>query len=119
MRFFVFNIVPTFIEIFMVVGILLYNYGWGFALITLSAVLAYVWFSVAATEWRTKFVREANIADSASNNRAVDSLLNFETVKYLPTKNLRCSVTTMNSKSGSPLGAKTACRYSPSMEVKR
>ncbi|MEJ6540441.1 MAG: ABC transporter ATP-binding protein/permease [Halioglobus sp.] len=82
MRFFVFNIVPTFIEIFMVVGILLYNYGWGFALITLSAVLAYVWFSVAATEWRTKFVREANIADSASNNRAVDSLLNFETVKY-------------------------------------
>ena len=82
MRFFVFNIVPTFIEIFMVVGILLYNYGWGFALITLSAVLAYVWFSIAATEWRTKFVREANIADSASNNRAVDSLLNFETVKY-------------------------------------
>ena len=82
MRFFVFNIVPTFIEIFMVVGILLYNYGWGFAMITLSAVLAYVWFSVAATEWRTKFVREANIADSASNNRAVDSLLNFETVKY-------------------------------------
>ena len=82
MRFFVFNIVPTFIEIFMVVGILLYNYGWGFALITLTAVLAYVWFSIAATEWRTKFVREANVADSASNNRAVDSLLNFETVKY-------------------------------------
>ena len=82
MRFFVFNIVPTFIEIFMVVGILLYNYGWGFALITLTAVVAYVWFSIAATEWRTKFVREANIADSASNNRAVDSLLNFETVKY-------------------------------------
>ena len=82
MRFFVFNIVPTFIEIFMVVGILFYNYGWGFALITLTAVIAYVWFSIAATEWRTKFVREANIADSASNNRAVDSLLNFETVKY-------------------------------------
>ena len=82
MRFFVFNIVPTFIEIFMVVGILLFNYGWGFALITLVAVIAYVWFSVAATEWRTQFVRDANIADSASNNRAVDSLLNFETVKY-------------------------------------
>jgi len=82
MRFFVFNIVPTFIEIFMVVGILLFNYGWGFALITLVAVIAYVWFSVAATEWRTQFVRDANTADSASNNRAVDSLLNFETVKY-------------------------------------
>lgn len=82
MRFFVFNIVPTFIEIFLVVGILLYNYGWGFALITLVSVLAYVWFSVIATEWRTRFVREANIADSATNTRAVDSLLNFETVKY-------------------------------------
>ncbi|MCB1704891.1 MAG: ABC transporter ATP-binding protein/permease [Halioglobus sp.] len=82
MRFFVFNIVPTFIEIFMVVGILLYKYGWGFALITLLAVVLYTWFSVAATEWRTKFVREANLADSASNTRAVDSLLNFETVKY-------------------------------------
>lgn len=82
MRFFVFNIVPTFIEIFMVVGILLFNYGWGFALITLVAVVLYTWFSVAATEWRTQFVREANIADSASNTRAVDSLLNFETVKY-------------------------------------
>ena len=82
MRFFVFNIVPTFIEIFMVVGILLFKYGWGFALITLLAVVLYTWFSVAATEWRTQFVREANLADSASNTRAVDSLLNFETVKY-------------------------------------
>jgi ATP-binding cassette subfamily B protein len=82
MRFFVFNIVPTFIEIFMVVGILLFEYGPGFALITLVAVILYTWFSIATTEWRTQFVREANIADSASNTRAVDSLINFETVKY-------------------------------------
>lgn len=82
MRFFIFNIVPTFIEIFMVVGIFLFKYGWGFALITTVAVITYVSFSIVATEWRTKFVREANIADSASNTRAVDSLLNFETVKY-------------------------------------
>jgi ATP-binding cassette subfamily B protein len=82
MRFFVFNIVPTFIEIFMVVGILWFNYGWGFAAITLVSVVLYTWFSIAATEWRTQFVREANMADSASNTRAVDSLLNFETVKY-------------------------------------
>jgi ATP-binding cassette, subfamily B, heavy metal transporter len=82
MRFFVFNIVPTFVEIFMVVGILFFNYGWGFAMITLVAVMVYVWYSIAATEWRTQFVRDANMADSASNARAVDSLLNFETVKY-------------------------------------
>lgn len=82
MRFFVFNIAPTFIEIMLVVGILLFNYGWGFALITLIAVTSYVLYSVYATEWRTRFVREANKADSASNTRAIDSLLNYETVKY-------------------------------------
>ncbi len=82
MRFFVFNIAPTFIEIMLVVGILLFNYGWGFALITLLAVVSYVFFSVYATEWRTRFVRQANQADSASNTRALDSLLNYETVKY-------------------------------------
>ena len=51
-------------------------------MITLVAVIAYGWFSLRATEWRTQFVREMNEADSASNTRAVDSLLNFETVKY-------------------------------------
>ncbi len=82
MRFFVFNIAPTIFEIAMVVGILLFNYGISFALITLVSVTAYGLFSLRATEWRTQFVREMNEADSASNTRAVDSLLNFETVKY-------------------------------------
>lgn len=82
MRFMVFNIVPTVIEIALVVGILFYNYGWPFALITLLAVFAYGAFSVVATEWRTEFVREAAKADSQSNTRAIDSLLNYETVKY-------------------------------------
>lgn len=82
MRFFVFNIVPTLFEIAMVVGILLFNYGVSFAVITLVSVTAYGLFSLRATEWRTRFVREMNEADSASNTRAVDSLLNFETVKY-------------------------------------
>jgi ATP-binding cassette subfamily B protein len=50
--------------------------------VTLVSVIAYGWFSFGATEWRTRFVREMNEADSASNTRAVDSLLNFETVKY-------------------------------------
>ncbi len=82
MRFFVFNIAPTLLEISMVVGILLYNYSLSYALITLASVLAYGLFSLRATEWRTQFVREMNNADSASNTRALDSLLNFETVKY-------------------------------------
>jgi ABC-type transport system involved in Fe-S cluster assembly fused permease/ATPase subunit len=82
MRFMVFNIIPTLIEIIMVVGILFFNYGIWFALITLSSIVFYVGYSVYATDWRTRFIREANKADSSSNTRAIDSLLNYETVKY-------------------------------------
>lgn len=82
MRFMVFNIVPTLLEIALVIGLLLYNYSAWFALITLVAVVAYVAYSVVATDWRTGYVRAANKADSQSNSRAVDSLLNYETVKY-------------------------------------
>lgn len=82
MRFMVFNIGPTLLEIAMVVGILLYNYGLTFAVVILSAVILYVTFSIKATDWRTKYVKELNQADNHSNTRAVDSLLNFETVKY-------------------------------------
>jgi ATP-binding cassette subfamily B protein len=82
MRFFVFNIIPTLFEIAMVVGILLFSYGVSFAVITLVSVIVYGLFSLRATQWRTRFVREMNEADSASNTRAMDSLLNYETVKY-------------------------------------
>lgn len=82
MRFMIFNIIPTLIEIVMVVGILLFNYGIWFALITLVSILLYVAYSVYATDWRTRYIREANKADSSSNTRAIDSLLNYETVKY-------------------------------------
>lgn len=82
LRFMVFNIVPTLFEIAMVIGVLLINYSVWFALVTFIAVVAYVAWSVIATDWRTAYVRAANLADSQSNTRAVDSLLNFETVKY-------------------------------------
>ncbi|WP_020683048.1 ABCB family ABC transporter ATP-binding protein/permease [Marinobacterium rhizophilum] len=82
MRFMVFNIVPTLLEIALVIGLLLVNYSAWFALITLIAVVVYVAYSVVATDWRTGYVRAANKADSQSNSRAVDSLLNYETVKY-------------------------------------
>jgi ATP-binding cassette, subfamily B, heavy metal transporter len=82
LRFMVFNIVPTLFEIALVVGVLLVNYSVWFALTTLVAVVLYVAWSVVATDWRTGYVRAANQADSQSNSRAVDSLLNFETVKY-------------------------------------
>ncbi|MDO6447236.1 ABC transporter ATP-binding protein/permease [Colwellia sp. 1_MG-2023] len=82
MRFMVFSVVPTLIEIVMVVSILLVNYGLWFAVITTASIVLYVLYSVYATNWRTKYIRAANKADSSSNTRAIDSLLNYETVKY-------------------------------------
>lgn len=82
MRFMIFNIIPTLLEIVMVIGILFVNYGIWFALITATSIIVYVLYSVKATNWRTEFIREANKADSSSNTRAIDSLLNYETVKY-------------------------------------
>jgi len=82
MRFMVFNIVPTMLEIVMVIIIFHIKYGIWFSLITLISVVIYISYSVYATELRTRFVRAANKADSSSNTRAIDSLLNYETVKY-------------------------------------
>ena len=82
MRFMVFNIGPTLLEIAFVVGILFTQYGAKFALIILCSVILYVFFSMKATDWRTRYVREVNQADNQTNTRAVDSLLNYETVKY-------------------------------------
>ncbi|MBU3071114.1 ABC transporter ATP-binding protein/permease [Aestuariicella sp. G3-2] len=82
LRFMVFNIVPTLLEIGMVIGLLLWNYQVWYAVIVGVAVVCYVAYSIMATEWRTRFVREANQAESQTSTRAIDSLLNYETVKY-------------------------------------
>ncbi|HVT35469.1 MAG TPA: ABC transporter transmembrane domain-containing protein, partial [Nevskiaceae bacterium] len=82
LRFMLFNIIPTLLEIGMVAAILLVKYGSEFAVIIGGAVGLYIFLSVAITEWRTKYVREANQLDSRAQTRAVDSLLNYETVKY-------------------------------------
>ena len=82
LRFFIFNIAPTLFEIAMVATILWVNYGAQYALVVLLSVMAYGSFSFRATSWRTQYVREVNRADSDSQTRAVDSLLNYETVKY-------------------------------------
>lgn len=82
MRFMIFNIIPTLFEVLVVIGIFFFNYGSMFALIIVLAIFSYGLYSVIATEKRTRFVREVNEADSATNNRAIDSLLNYETVKY-------------------------------------
>ena len=82
LRFALFTILPTLLELALVMGVLWRVYELNFALIALAAVIAYVAWSVRVTDWRTRFVREANERDSQANARALDSLLNFETVKY-------------------------------------
>ena len=82
MRFMIFSILPALIEIFLVLIILLSKYGMTFALTTLTSIVVYIVFSVKVTEWRKSFLRATNKADSESNSRAIDSLLNYETVKY-------------------------------------
>lgn len=82
MRFLMFNIVPTLLEILAVAVIFSVLFSPVYALITVVAVALYIFFTVYVTEWRNKFIREANQADNTTNSRAIDSLLNYETVKY-------------------------------------
>ncbi len=77
-----YSILPTLVEIGLVLSILLVKYDWGFALITLSSLALYIGFTVFVTNWRTTFRREVNDLDSQANIKAIDSLLNYETVKY-------------------------------------
>ena len=82
LRFMLFNILPTMLEIFLVCGILWYLYGALFGLVTFVALAIYIVWTTSVTEWRLKFRRSMNETDNQATTRAVDSLLNFETVKY-------------------------------------
>ncbi|KAM6527816.1 Iron-sulfur clusters transporter atm1, mitochondrial [Fusarium falciforme] len=78
----VFHILPTALEISMVCGILTYNYGAKFAALTVLTMVSYSAFTIWTTAWRTKFRRQANAADNRASTVAVDSLINYEAVKY-------------------------------------
>jgi ATP-binding cassette subfamily B protein len=80
--FSLYSIIPTLIELALVLGYFSYAYDIAFVLVTFVALVCYVVFTVKVTEWRTHFRREMNSLDSKANQRAVDALINFETVKY-------------------------------------
>ncbi len=82
LNFTLFNILPTLVEIFLVAGVLLKKYDWYFAAITFGTIVIYIGFTLGVTEWRMVFRRTMNNMDSEASTRAVDSLLNYETVKY-------------------------------------
>jgi len=80
--FTLFSILPTLVEIGLVAAILVARYDWTFIAITLTALTLYIAATILITDWRTNFRRQMNELDSKANTRAIDSLLNYETVKY-------------------------------------
>jgi len=87
LRYVIFNVVPTFIEIILVTIILLNLYGYFYALITIITIAIYVILTFAITQWRVQFRRDMNSADNSVSTKMIDSLLNFETVKYFNNEN--------------------------------
>ncbi len=82
LRFSLFNTAPTALEILMVCGVLAYSFGWLYVAVIAVTVIAYLWFTYWATERRIGIRRTMNDADNDAGTKAIDSLLNFETVKY-------------------------------------
>lgn len=81
-RFLLFNIGPTLLQLTLAGIAFWVAYSWEFALIAVGVVVAYIWFTVVTTEWRLRFRRDMNTKDTEANSKAIDSLLNYETVKY-------------------------------------
>lgn len=82
LNYLIFNIVPTIAELLLIIGILLFNYDPIFTLITLATVAVYIAFTFAMMDWRVKYRHEMNALESEANTQAIDSLVNYETVKY-------------------------------------
>lgn len=82
LQFMTFNIVPTILEIALVAGILVWKFDVAFALVVTGTIVGYIVYTLAVTEWRTVYRREMNDRDTEANTKAIDSLLNYETVKY-------------------------------------
>src|SRR5262245_51347201 len=82
LTYFIFSIIPVILEFSLVAAVLVAKFDWRFAAITFGAVVVYIAFTIGITEWRMEIRRRANELDSRANTRAIDSLLNYETVKY-------------------------------------
>jgi ATP-binding cassette, subfamily B, heavy metal transporter len=88
LSFLLFNILPTLLEICLVTGILLYRFDFVFALVAIGTIGTYIAYTLLITDWRVKYRRDMNEKDAEANTKAVDSLLNYETVKYFGNEEL-------------------------------
>ena len=80
--------IPTIIELAFIAGLVVFYFGWNFVVIIVVTVVTYIWFTIKATNWRIEIRRELNDADTEANAKTVDSLLNYETVKYFGNEEL-------------------------------
>src|SRR5258708_19564893 len=76
------QLVPTIMEVLMIAAVLLYQFDWRYVVVIAVTVAIYMWHTYLATEWRIGIRRKMNESDSDANTKAIDSLLNYETVKY-------------------------------------
>jgi ATP-binding cassette subfamily B protein len=81
-RMVILQLVPTIVELALIVGVLLWQFDWRYVVVILATVALYMWFTYVATEWRIGIRRKMNESDTDANTKAIDSLLNYETVKY-------------------------------------
>jgi ABC-type transport system involved in Fe-S cluster assembly fused permease/ATPase subunit len=82
MRTGILNLLPTLLEFVLIAGVLLFFFNWLYVVVIVVTVVVYMWFTFSATEWRITIRREMNESDTDANTKAIDSLLNYETVKY-------------------------------------
>ena len=81
-RMVILQLVPTIVEVAMIAAVLLYQFDWRYVVVILITVAFYMWYTYIATEWRIGIRRKMNESDTDANTKAIDSLLNYETVKY-------------------------------------
>jgi ATP-binding cassette subfamily B protein len=81
-RMVILQLIPTIVEVVMITGVLLYEFDWRYVVVIVITVALYMWYTYLATEWRIGIRRKMNESDSDANTKAIDSLLNYETVKY-------------------------------------
>jgi len=87
-RFTILNTLPTILEFALYAGIFAWNYGWTYVAVIAVTVWAYSWFTIRASDWRIQIRRDMNDSDTDANSKAIDSLLNYETVKYFGNENM-------------------------------
>src|SRR3979411_2573706 len=81
-RMVILQLVPTIVEVMLIMGVLLWQFAWRYVLATIITVVVYMYYTYVATEWRIEIRRKMNDSDTEANTKAIDSLLNYETVKY-------------------------------------